>query len=447
MSRPEPVDPYVVDDTSRRTKVLFSALAGSAILMAVVAFAGFTSASRVADRAHELHWANATLGTAAQAWAAARQVAVFTEVPDAEAASLDAGAIAREELETTSAALSGLAATAPAEFEDELDAMVGLLTADRVEMGTIDDRYRSVAGRLRDRIDAIEASIENSERLAGYASVGIRLLVSLIIPASAVLLYRRHAAKHVRASEARFAAELAAEQEISRSKDRFVNGMSHEIRTALMGIYGDSAGLLDSPPGASFDREVVGSIHSAAADLTQMVDDLIITSRIDGGFLEMELGRVDLRSVAETVAERFQRRGYRIHIVGDSTHAMCDMGRTFQVLTNLVANACRHGGPNIAIVLDGDGTLAHCRVIDDGDGVDDRIEGLLFSRIEQDGTEGLMTNSPGLGTWVARELVCAMGGDITYERKGSLTVFHISLPYVKVDAPATAGQPSVQAGR
>jgi signal transduction histidine kinase len=126
---------------------------------------------------------------------------------------------------------------------------------------------------------------------------------------------------------------------------------------------------------------------------------------------------------------------------------MCDVDHTFQVLTNLVANACRHGGLNIAIVLDGDATLAHCRVIDDGEGVDDQMEGFLFSRLGHDGTEALTRKSLGLGTWVARELARAMGGDITYQRKGSLTVFHLSLPQVEVEAWAAAGQPSVSAGR
>lgn len=288
-------------------------------------------------------------------------------------------------------------------------------------------RYRPVADRLSDRILFIEGEIDQSERLGNYVSATIRLLVVLIIPAAAILIYRNRASEQLRTERVKMEAKLDAERQIARAKDRFVAGMSHEIRTPLTGICGFSEVLLDSPADSPLDRETLEIIHSEAAELSRMVDDFIASSRVEGDSLEVEMTETDLTAVIGSVVDRFERAHASIDVeIEKEVRAVCDPARTHQILTNLISNAVHHGGPSIRVEVEAQGTTVACRVSDDGDGLE--VEDRLFRRFVYDGEEALTTGSLGLGTWVARELARAMDGDVTFDRQGELTVFTLTLP-------------------
>lgn len=407
---------------------LVSVGVSAAFVMVSVVFANVTSSSRVADNAKELHWANATLGTAALARAAAGQAAMFSDLAASDLASNEAVAVAGDELSRTTTALAELVGANSSLLHPELGALLDSLTVKPVDPSSIDRRYSTVAALLADRISELEDEIQRSERLAGYTSGAIRVLITLFFPATAILFYRRRANAQLQAAEVRVEAELAATHEISRAKDQFVAGMSHEIRTPLTGIYGFSEVLMNSDPEDGFDREVIAMIHEEAAELSRMVDDFIAVARIDGETLEVEQAEFDLLSLVRSIAERFRRREVDVGIEGEPLMVMGDEGRVTQILTNLIANASRHGGPTISVSIEEDTDHAWCRVSDNGDGVSPDREAMLFTRFVNDETDVLTTGSLGLGTWVARQLARAMDGDVTYQRSEGLSVFSLTLP-------------------
>ncbi len=402
--------------------------ASTAFVVVAVLFANITAASRVADNARNLHWANSTLGTAALARAAAGQVGAFAELADTGLVSPRAIALARSELEETTEALQSMADEAPATASTDLTHLLALLGESPVDTDAVDAAYRSVADELADRVASLEEEIAASERTAGYVSGVVRLMVTLILPATAILLYRHRARDQVRAAAMRMEALLEAEREVAKAKDAFVAGMSHEMRTPLTGIYGFSEILLESSPEDHHDRELVIAINTEAAELSRMVDDFIAASRIDGPGLEVDLQPTDLAALSEMVAQQFRRRGAAIQVTGQADPAMCDGGRTRQILTNLVSNAVRHGGATIEIILERDDDVVLCSVVDDGEGVEPDLEERLFSRFAHEGRAVLTEGSLGLGTWVARTFAQAMGGDLTYQRRHGRTFFTLSLP-------------------
>ncbi|HEX2154635.1 MAG TPA: HAMP domain-containing sensor histidine kinase [Acidimicrobiia bacterium] len=407
--------------------MLWSVAASATVVAVVLLFVNVTTASRVAANAEELHWANATLGTAALSRTAAAQASLFSGLLEHGFASEEAAHLARNELEETTSALTELAASAQGPTAALLKDLVGELRAVPVDPDAVDVVYRQTAQLLGDRIDTLEARIADSDRLADRISGGIRLLVIVILPVTAILVYRRRTAEQLRAARV----QLEAEQQISRSKDQFVAGMSHEIRTPLTAICGFAELLVESPG----DREIAQIIHSEATELSRMVDDFIVASRIEGESLEVKPEPTDLLELVESLAERFRRRNLPITVEGEKVAALCDPGRTAQILTNLVSNAVRHGGPNVTATVRSNPSAVYCHVSDEGPAMPVEVADRLFTRFVYDGREALTTGSLGLGTWVARRLAQAMDGEISYHRRGQRTVFTLRLP----TAPSALG--------
>ena len=332
------------------------------VVVVAVLFANSTTASRVADNAQELHWANATLGTAALARAAAGQLTLIAD-PATSGFSDSAVNDASGELVETTRALERLTEAAPANLRPELDGLVEALDARPVDPEEVENHYAIVRSGLRSEIERIELVITESDAAAARLSAVIRLLVTLVLPVTVILVYRRRAASQVREAKVRMAAQLEAEREVSRAKDQFVAGMSHELRTPLTGIHGFAEVLLDTPPDAAADRGLIREIHTQSAELNRMVDDFIVASRIQGTGVDISTGPVDVVREAAAVAAQYRRRGLEISVIGDAQPAIADRGRLRHILVNLVSNAVAHGGDSVRVELNSDGATVSCDVL------------------------------------------------------------------------------------
>ena len=416
-----------------RNRVLVTAVAAAtAVLVLLVLLVSASTGSRVADNAARLQWTNATLGTAALARLAAGQVAIFEQLTEADVVPAGALALADSELVDVTGALDELVTAAPAEAAQGLSDFVDLLAIRPVEMDPIDAAFAEQAAGLRAELASIQSEIEVSQSSFGRVSALLRVIVVLILPVSAIVVYRRRAIRQFEAARVQMEAQVEAEREVTRAKDQFIAGMSHEIRTPLTAIHGFSEILIDSPPDIEVDREIVTVINNESGELGRMVDDFIAASRLDGPGIDVELVPTDLAEVAAQTVQRFRHRGVSIQIRGTSPLALADAGRARQVLVNLVANAIHHGADPISILLDAEGDTVSCTVIDHGPGVPKEMQERLYSRFIHQGTDVLLTGTLGLGTWVAREFARAMGGTVTDCRVDDETRFTLSLPASKV---------------
>ena len=107
-----------------------------------------------------------------------------------------------------------------------------------VDMAQIEVLYEELSVALDGRIAGIEADIQRNDSAAGRMSAVLRLLVILVIPASAIYFHRRQTGNQLREATLRMDAQVEAERQLNRAKDEFIAGMSHEIRTPLTAITG-----------------------------------------------------------------------------------------------------------------------------------------------------------------------------------------------------------------
>lgn len=311
------------------------------------------------------------------------------------------------------------------------NALVGLDVLD-VEGGgeTLADQsqsYELLTDALAEIRDTRTADILVAGEGVGRAADAVRFLVVFLLPLGVMVAVwkttRRNAAQRI------LTEELRHEREVSRSKDTFIADVSHELRTPLTGIYGFASALEDDDAGLSpSSRELAGLIVTEAAELSRMVDDLVAAGRIDAGAIAYDLDSIELCPEIQEVLRPFRRQGISVEVDDFSISVLADRMRLRQLLRNLVSNAAKHGGTDIAITAysrDGVGVI---EVIDDGPGVSAEVEARLFHRYVHADGSAIVEGSVGLGLAIARSFAENMGGDLNYIRADDLTIFEVVLP-------------------
>src|SRR3954449_3770217 len=236
---------------------------------------------------------------------------------------------------------------------------------------------------------------------------------------------------------ARLSAEQAeqiavlADREVVR--DAFLAVLSHELRTPVTTIYGASA-LLMRQQSPTDGAGLAHDIHDEAERLRRIVDDLLVLSRSERGAIEVSPEPVLVQRTVSEVVGRIRRRHPEavINIAADEHQeaALADPTALNQVVTNLVTNAVKYAGDAgpIDVSVRQRSTDVLVTVDDRGPGLGDAPESVfqLFHRAEH--TKRTASGS-GIGLYVARELVHAMGGEISGgNRADGGATFSFTLP-------------------
>jgi signal transduction histidine kinase len=110
-----------------------------------------------------------------------------------------------------------------------------------------------------------------------------------------------------------------------------------------------------------------------------------------------------------------------------------DPQRLGQVLTNLLQNALKFSGPEPPVDLEirpVDEEAVAFSVVDRGPGIPEHERSAIFERFHQmDAASTRRSEGAGLGLYITRQLVDAMGGSIELtSREGEGSTFTVSIP-------------------
>ncbi len=230
--------------------------------------------------------------------------------------------------------------------------------------------------------------------------------------------------------------DITHQEERNRARAEFVANVSHELRTPLALIKGYATTLLS--PGVYLDedktRRFMQNVNSAADRLSWMVDDLLCASRLDAEELHLRPQPFDLCLKARKVLAWFQPHAARRELLADlpagGLWVLADPDRVEQVLLNLLTNATRYSGVGTRIVVKGrllgDPPRAVVHVVDQGIGIAPEHLPRIFDRyyLTEQSRKGV-----GLGLFICRGLVKAMGGEIwAVSEAGQGSTFSFTLP-------------------
>lgn len=221
-------------------------------------------------------------------------------------------------------------------------------------------------------------------------------------------------------------------QRLVTDKDRFLASVSHELRTPLAAVLGLSEELAVN--WEQFEKEeakeLIGLVADQSADLSLIVEDLLVAANLETGKVTITPEIIDLKAVADNALRDCARAHDAIdglQIGGKVASAFADPVRVRQIVRNLVTNAVRYGGDELSIEV-GSGPRAFVRVVDNGDGIPlEQRESVFVPYFQASGSTKVL-GSLGLGLAISRELARRMNGELTYAYRDGMSVFQLELP-------------------
>lgn len=234
-----------------------------------------------------------------------------------------------------------------------------------------------------------------------------------------------------------FIRDVTRERQAETARDRFLEILSHELRTPVTSIYGGAKVAVRPTISREQQVELLTDIASEADHLYRLVEDLMVLARAERGAGPISLEPVSLDRVVEGVvtdlAARWPGLEFRVRPTGLGLPVQADSTYLEQLLRNIVTNAAKYGGAGgvVEVEIDHGETESIVRVLDRGPGVNESEVRRLFEiDYRSPLTEGLAQGS-GIGLFVARWLVEGMGGRIwAVAREGGGSEFGFALPTV-----------------
>lgn len=236
------------------------------------------------------------------------------------------------------------------------------------------------------------------------------------------------------AEEARKKAEAAL-----RARDEFLGMASHELRNPASAVHLQLESLLRMARHGPIEPDVLTNKLSLASQsahhLVSLLHNLLDASGIREGKMQLRPEEAELGSIVADVATRMSDEAQRADCIID-VHApaplsgMWDRTRLNQIATNLLSNAIKYasGGPITVSVLPWSNGSAMLSVRDHGPGVPPDAQTRIFDRFERANSD-IKSSGFGLGLWIVKSIVDAMGGQISVENEatGGAT-FKVILP-------------------
>ena len=250
----------------------------------------------------------------------------------------------------------------------------------------------------------------------------IRLLTSIFTPYEIIFLsnefnrmlveinlsYRRLKSKNK---------ELAYYNEF---RSNLIDTVSHEFRTPLTSILGYSSRLLrkDIEIDDEMREKSLKVIKKQAERLSRMVEDLLVIPDIENSKLNIKLETIDVEELKENLLaiQNSESREYIVKVKDGIRQLYADKDRLEQVIINLLENANKYAYKDtpIEISLFRKANKAVIKVQNKADYIPpEKINSLFekFTRIDDKTTR--TTRGTGLGLFIVKGLVDAMGGEIT----------------------------------
>ncbi|MFH1151370.1 MAG: HAMP domain-containing sensor histidine kinase [Actinomycetota bacterium] len=229
----------------------------------------------------------------------------------------------------------------------------------------------------------------------------------------------------------------AAERHAEELRD-LIDIAAHELRHPATMFMSYSEILLER--GGDLDdkvvRDALETIKNASVRLTHIVTELLDTSRMERGAIEIRPRDSDPRSLIETAVRELETGGVKadvnIGVPATSERVSLDPERVCKVLVILMENAVEYSpeGSEVEVGYERLGDEALFSVSDRGSGIPEEDRERIFERFYQVG-DVIHHSLPGigLGLFIAKEIVTAHGGWIRVgPREGGGSTFTFSIP-------------------
>ncbi len=203
----------------------------------------------------------------------------------------------------------------------------------------------------------------------------------------------------------------------ARAQRRFVSDASHELRSPLASIR-QHAELARAHPNRLGDGELADVVLTEGARLQELVEQLLLLTRLDEGAVALVRRAVDLDDLLLDDARRLRDRGA---VVVDTSgvgaaRTLGDDRMLARLTRNLSDNAARHARSRVVLAARETADRVRLSVDDDGGGIPGEERDRVFERfVRLDDGRARDEGGSGLGLAIVAEIARAHGGTVHVE--------------------------------
>ncbi len=236
-------------------------------------------------------------------------------------------------------------------------------------------------------------------------------------------------------------------------KTEFVANVTHELRTPVNGILGNTTDLLENETDKHKQR-ILRLIERGCREMNQLINNILDFSKLEAGKFTLESRKICMRDMIDYVkanhTPRIMEKGLDFFVTVTPEvpkYVIGDELRIVQILNNLLSNALKFTNTG-KIMLEvvktaqvNDKVELFFIVLDSGIGIDSASQDKLFKSFSQvDASISRKYGGTGLGLNICKQLVESMGGSISVEseiNKGSMFTFSIwlGIPEEEIQTP------------
>jgi signal transduction histidine kinase len=221
-----------------------------------------------------------------------------------------------------------------------------------------------------------------------------------------------------------------------RVRDEAIAAAGHELGNSLGALRLQIHALLRGELAQKSASPLLQRLHSMERQVIHLISlnqRMLAPSRLKHGF-EPKLERIDLSEIIREVlareADQLAWRRCPVEFTGKGpVVGLWDRWLLDQIFSNLLSNAMKYGhGKPISVALKTTKAIAFLEVRDEGIGIAMEDQGRIFEKFERAAAIEIGA-SLGLGLWIAREMVLALGGAIRVQSAiGAGSTFVVELP-------------------
>jgi PAS domain S-box-containing protein len=259
-----------------------------------------------------------------------------------------------------------------------------------------------------------------------------------------IAMFEDTTARHEAEEAAARSLELV--QRLNALKTEFLHTVSHEFKTALIGIQGFSELMRDADELDVNDaRTFAADIHRDAERLDRMVTEMVELDRVETAHSSLRFDPVDVNELVRREVEETSRGLDGVRVAAELEPSLPlargDEEKLRAVARALLDNAVRHSpdGGTITVLTGLAGDAVTVTVRDQGSGARDDFDNRLFAG------DDVYANNPirkvigtGLGMGIVRHVVELHGGRLWVERTEAGNEFRFTLRPYKEPAPPLA---------
>ena len=237
----------------------------------------------------------------------------------------------------------------------------------------------------------------------------------------------------------------------SLAKTRFLNNMSHDIRTPMNAILGYAQLMEDELKGKNLPEtsEHLKKLQQSGNLLLSIINNVLDMARIESGRMEIDESYARIEDIRQTLFEIFEDEAKKKNLAFQYTmnveheHILTDITKIKEILVNILSNAIKYTPAGGSVMVDIDELpcnesgymIARVRVSDTGIGMSQDYLTKIFEAFtrEQNTTKSKIAGT-GLGMSIVKKYVDLLGGTIDVASEpGKGSIFTVTLKHKIAD--------------